>query len=453
MDSGRPVVADARACAGFPALDALASEAELRAWVDVIDTHSPNRSGDAEHDAYVDWLANRMTDATGVEPTVVRHAIDDRAIDGASLEVVAGGTTFDVPLAGPIPRTAFTDGVTLPLVYAPEPVSSPPVDRLLVRELPIGAIPADGLVSAAHFIHDPDGFLEDVLAPGARVQRPWMSGPIQNELRQLSAQGRTPGVIWLRTEAGPMVDGIWVQSSLLGFPSVMLAAPEASRLRTHLMEDDIASATLIVRGRDEALEARSLVFEVPGERGLLVVETHTDTLNAVQENGGAAMIALARWYAARPRACRPWTLRFELAAAHRSGLLGAIDARERATRDGAVGVLTFEHLGAREYVATPGGVEATGALELTALSLPAALDANSVKERVESRGVRAVIALPEGLGRFGEAKVFADTIPTAELISGPWIQNSPNAGPEAIDFEDMRAELGLLADLLLMWSP
>ena len=92
----------------------------------------------------------------------------------------------------------------------------------------------------------------------------------------------------------------------------------------------------------------------------MIVESHTDGMNAIWDNGPIAILALAEHFAALPKECRPRTLEFVFTTAHLYQQL------EPPTREGAAEqyaqelddeydegkvalVMALEHMGAREY--------------------------------------------------------------------------------------------------------
>ncbi|MEO1173784.1 MAG: hypothetical protein AAFX94_17310, partial [Myxococcota bacterium] len=173
---------------------------------------------------------------------------------------------------------------------------------------------------------------------------------------------------------------------------------------------------------------------------------------------------LLQSWIARPAHCNEVALRLELSAAHRNGLAGALSADQGAVElgDRLAAIISVEHLGAREYVVSEDGdgihrLESTGRLEPSALTFPSDRVelAEFMEQRAAKRQLDRMLFLDGGgsVGYFGESKVFAQRgRPAFELISGPWVQNSPRSGMEAIDFVDKRTKIGVLLDLVLAVS-
>jgi hypothetical protein len=102
----------------------------------------------------------------------------------------------------------------------------------------------------------------------------------------------------------------------------------------------------------------------------IVIDSHTDGTNAVEDNGPIAMVEMARYFAALPMECRPRTIELAFSTAHFYQRVA-----DPAVRDGGAEqlarqldgeydqgtvsvVLVLEHLGAIDYeqVARPDGV-------------------------------------------------------------------------------------------------
>jgi hypothetical protein len=235
-----------------------------------------------------------------------------------------------------------------------------------------------------------------------------------------------------------------------------------------------------IRARDVRSATRTVIATLPGvsdER--MVVESHTDGMNAIWDNGPIAILALARHFAALPRECRPRTLQFVFTTGHLyQHLMGTADRGGGAEQEarqldkdydtGSIAlVLALEHLGAKEYAAVPrsdGGpgreLKPTGRTELNTLFagespvLVRALDEQVVKHDLRRtfvlRGSDAPAAkIPPHNSFGGEGTEYQQhLIPTIALVTGPWTLYNPAFGMEAIDGELMRRQTLIFADLM-----
>ncbi|MEM6533855.1 MAG: hypothetical protein AAF654_14635 [Myxococcota bacterium] len=452
----------------IPSAEELVSLDELEELLTLVAQSSPNRSGDPKHAEYVDELEQRFT-ALGADVQSIPHALTDQVINEAKLIVTVGETTLDASVSS-IPRAGL-GRVEGPLVWVPNSWSDAPsvVDAVVVRPLPTLALSVDALLGEAWEVYDPNGSLAEQpeYRAGESFERPWLSSRVEPDLIEAESRGAL-GVVYTRPLAVDDVKDMWSQTALLDIPAVQIGQPQSTALTEALDGGTAARATLEVAGQRGPFDARSLRIDIPGpdpESPVVVVQTHTDSMNALQENGGPALFVLLRAWLERPPQCNRLALRLELSAAHRNGLAGALSADRAAMELGTrlAAVISVEHLGAREYTISndAGGVQTlrtTGRLEPTAFTFPSELvsAAERMRESVIERKLDRVLFLEGGgsAGYFGEAKVFAQRGRlTFELISGPWVQNSPQFGLEAIDLVDMRRKIGSLLDLLIALEP
>lgn len=189
-----------------------------------------------------------------------------------------------------------------------------------------------------------------------------------------------------------------------------------------------------------------VIATLPGKTNTtIVVATHTDRDTYVQENGPAALLTLARYFAAMPTEARLNTIQFAFAASHLAyqrdsdkTIARAIDATYE--NNSVSFVIAIEHLGTREiesYPATygsPGNVlRYTGRGESILWSVGPVTPAISAAVKIAkdrnlnntiiARGFPPANAsqVPEYSSFGGLGGYYHDAlIPTMALISGPW---------------------------------
>src|SRR4051812_49890109 len=78
-----------------------------------------------------------------------------------------------------------------------------------------------------------------------------------------------------------------------------------------------ASTRLMERASLKKVQTPSLQAGLPGgSPQRIVIDSHTDGTNAVEDNGPVAMVAMLRYFASLPVECRPRTLQFAFSTAH-----------------------------------------------------------------------------------------------------------------------------------------
>ena len=217
----------------------------------------------------------------------------------------------------------------------------------------------------------------------------------------------------------------------------------------------------------------------PGRRRV-VVETHSDGVNALWDNGSVPILAIARYFATLPRRCRPGPMEFVLTTAHLYQRLdghshGAGDelyARklDKAYDRGTVAlVLALEHLGAYQWDAVPrGGGQPGLTLRRTSQSEPSTTFVTespflvgTLERAIKRRNVERSLLLkgtaladdshvPPYCSFGGEGTPYMrHLIPTVGFIAAPWTLFDAGYGLEQIDFGLLRQQTLQFTDFLL----
>jgi hypothetical protein len=261
---------------------------------------------------------------------------------------------------------------------------------------------------------------------------------------------------------------------------MFLGADEGKRITDALHSGARPRARIVVRGGFRHVVTPTVLATLPGTSSQrIVIDSHTDGTNAVEDNGPVAMVAMARYFATLPRACRPRTLEFAFSTAHffqrvanpavRDG--GAEQLAERLDRDydkGSVSsVLVLEHLGARDYEAFPrthgpGGVlRPNGLRSIQFIGVtPSPSLVSAVDGVVRGYDMQRTIVLqgadapggtvPSHCSFGGEGSPFNHhLLPTIGVIAAPQFLYDPAFGLNAIDFGVTHSELLGFTDLVL----
>ena len=199
-----------------------------------------------------------------------------------------------------------------------------------------------------------------------------------------------------------------------------------------------------------------------------MVNSHTDGVTWVQENGPVGVLALARYLGGLPRACRNRDVEFALTSDHlgftNDGTFRYAQQLDHDFDQGTVAfVLSMEHLGTREIL--PTGPEHrlrfTGRSEPIVWSAPeespplvqasvAAVKRRKLDTVAVVKGTEAPVAgrVPEYCAQGGLGGNFnAHLLPTSSTITGPWSLWAPSFGARAVDFGRMRREVLAMSDV------
>ena len=479
-----PAPAPAGACpatveaAAFPSVD------ELHALLVEWNSFGLRSPGSDAHEAALDWLAAELAAVDGMvveedeyridrwQPTPVSSAETpqgtpsrDLAAAGA-LTVGPDGAAEEIPLIGAVPFTAptATGGTTAPLRYlGPDEAITPETagGRIIVRELPHTSLPYAAFELIAHHLTD------DMPTEGD-YDRPYLRR-IDEILIEAGIAGAA-GVVLVWDAPTDQLRGYWDPHTGTRFhvPAVYAGVDQLESLRA--LADAGAPATMAVRASWDTAPTRNLIATLPGaSRERIVVNSNTDSVTWVQENGVVAAIALARYLGGLPERCRPRDVQFALTTNHlgftTDGTFRYGPELDRGYDAGTVAfVMALEHLGSREILPSDGDgrLELTGLGEVFAWSAPAespALVEASV-EAVTRRGLDRTVVL-EGVGVPGEqvpaicsqgglgTNFHGLLIPTIAGISGPWSLWAPSFGEEAVDVDRLRDQTLAFGDVLL----
>ncbi|MEU5876330.1 hypothetical protein [Spirillospora sp. NPDC047279] len=436
-------------------------------WVEEMADLGPRFVGGTAHRRYLRMVERRL-ESYGLE--VRRHPVplDQWEARSWSLEVTdARGGAHTIPVAYHRPYSGETTrhGVRGELVdvkaglaadYAGKEVNG----RIVVADFAFPRIPFGAVFPLADHIHRPGQAAELAAEDYTRI---WQSTPARPSL-DLAKQNGAIAMIDVVDLVPEHARGQFSphQQPRAGLPALHLDKVQGRRLR-ELMAEGPVTATLTLRARTRSSTIDYLTAELPGNGslpGAVMVGTHTDGQNAIEENGVPAVLALAKYLTRLPRAGRPRDVVLVLSPNHMNSHQDSPDLRtwlERhpGIRDRLVASLVPEHLGALGWAenATTGEYGPTGRSEPAVIGTgnSAALTALVVDQVKRDDLGRTAVLKPFNGGLYGEATYpYQLGIPTATLISGPTylVQVSEDGALDRIDRDLMHRQTVFLAHLL-----
>jgi hypothetical protein len=386
-------------------------------------------TGSPAHNRLISWLEHRVSRLPHMSVRSERFAIQ-RWQPGPGF-LVSGGV---VPVAGAIPYSA-------PGLRSGELVHLP-------AGTPITTANARGKV---------------VLRDFPALDRGYLAEPLLDRDMVDAGTAGAAGVVIAFPFPHEQVRGYWDPHTGTHYrvPGVFIGSDAALKLK-------IGTRTTIgvLAGRSPAA-TRSLIATLPGlssER--IVLDTNTDGVGWVQENGTIALLALADHFARLPLRCRPRTLEFVFATGHLHRPAEGSEFRARALdADYDKGSVAFafvlEHLGTREFLPSAGSLRPTGASELAGWFAGSPVLARAAATALAGRAVDRTFVLPGSdvpvpgrappqcsFGGIG-THFHSHLIPTMAMISGPWTLWAPSFGAAAVDHERMRSQVLAAGDALL----
>src|SRR4051812_25929025 len=455
-----------------------ASARELRALTTKLAAFGLRSPGSTQHQRELAWLERELRAIPGVQvhsdpyqidrwqPTPKAHGRPGRDLARAGgLTVDVGGSPKDVGVSGAVPfsRPNGADGMGGPLVYpsADTPITAANAGgKVIVREVPPTSTPYAVFPAIAHYL-TPD------FPSSGNYERPYAS-PLDPTLIDAGKAGAA-GVVFLWDVPTAQVRGYWDPHSGTRFrvPAVYAGAPQAAAIKALAAQGDVAH--VVVRARWDTAPTRNLIGTLRGQsRERIVVNSHTDGVTWVQENGPVGVLALARYLGSLPGACRHRDVEFALTSDHlgftNDGTFRYAKQLDTDFDPGTVAfVLSMEPLGPREILPTgpahrlrfrgKGEPIVWSAPEESPPMVTASVDAVKRREldrTVVVKGTEAPVAgrVPEYCAQGGLGGNFnAHLLPTTSAITGPWSLWAPSFGARAVDVARMRREVLAVGDV------
>lgn len=357
----------------------LPSAAQFRRDVERMIDFGPRLPGYASHNAYCDWLEDEFVKAGLQLAPCDEYSYDRWQLEGYSLKVLDGPSPGPIRVAFPYVRSADTGphGLSAPLSYAQSDASgnivsgavAPGSIAVVDTPFPLSETLASVLVEALS-VYWP-GHTEQDFA-NIDFTRIW-AGPAIN-LASLEQMGAV-GVVLILTGSYPAVRGSFSphQAPTTPIPVFTVDRDAGVTLRDAAKSGRNARMRLDAPVRPSTM--RTITAILPGQSDeTIICTTHSDGQNAIEENGGVALLSLARHFASLPRGQRPQrTLVFAIWSAHMTDphFQPELDGWLRTHSDlaqRAVAGIAIEHLGCTEWLDDPVlGYHATGQNEFYAI--------------------------------------------------------------------------------------
>jgi hypothetical protein len=374
-------------------------------------------------------------------------------------------------------------GVSAPLVRIPDEekiTAANAAGRIVVRPAPAGNVPYYDffLPVVSWAVYDPQNtidptqsFFGDFINYNARVA----------DLRDAAAAG-AKGILFVKELPRAQLTDHYepYEGTPWHVPGVYLGADEGKQISDAMASGQPVSARLVLHAGYRPIDTPTIRATVAGQSSQrIVVDSHTDGTNAVEDNGPVAMVAMARYLARLPRACRPRNVEFVFPTAHfyqrlvdpyhRHGGAGVEAAQldSEYERGLVSSVLVLEHLGAIDYEQVPradGGpgqeLAANGLRAIQFIGItPSPSLVSTVTEVVSRYDMQRTILLqgadapgstvPSHCNFGGEGTPYNQhLLPTMGVISAPQSLYDPSFGLEGIDFNVMHGELLGYTELL-----
>jgi hypothetical protein len=362
---------------------------QMRQWHVDLDALGLRATGSAAHDVYIDSLHDRLVQA-GVKdvryedvemqrwtPTAWGLAIGDRPDALEPVEVSAyvpySGVT---PEGGVFGELAYLTAEQVSVIVNHRPGSEELIaglaGKIVVAETPVLPTVAGMFTQLAIDTYDRG----PTLLPTEPYRRSWISLVAPSLLETLEAVGGLGLVVITADSLLPKYRKIYgpYDAVLRETPGLYVDQPTGDRLRQAAAAGQ--SARLILDATLVPTKTRNVIGVIPGRSDeLVVLNSHTDGTNGLEDNGPDVIVDIAQYLARLPTESLPRSVMIMLSAGHFAGGNAIKDFLRRHADDGVLDrincVLTIEHLGLQEWVFNAEGeLEPTGRNELAALFTP-----------------------------------------------------------------------------------
>jgi hypothetical protein len=437
----------------------------LERWQRKLDGMGLRAPGNRANEANIDLLARRLDRAGVRELHTERVPIDRWTAHSHSLELLEGPETRQLPTTSPINYCGSTprQGISAPIAYV-EPDTTPPpgslAGKVALFELPLRLVPNPAFKAIAYEVYDPRNVLAD---DGTFAQ--WQPGQSRKTLDALEAAGAVAavGIVDLPRDAAS--GGIYPYDGVVRtIPGVFVGRGIGAKLRAAAARG--ASARVTVRAGSRRGQTRNLLGMIPGRsRELLILNSHTDGPNGIEDNGPNAIVAICQYLTRLPREALPRTILVSLTGAHFHASAGQDEFVARHRDDlipRTAAALVIEHLGALELRPGENGSTLTSdpaaglffAPETSALVNAAARAARRSRTdpTLIARPITDAPAAPDGHGFPAEGNSLwtEAAVPTANFITGPtYLFNAGRSTMDKFDARLMHRQTLALSQMLL----
>lgn len=446
-------------------LASLSSRTELRGKTDWLRALGPRETASPGHVRFVNWIAGELA-SLGLQVRRDSHKFDRWSVPAADTHCAlmvhnAAQGNLAIPVASAYPYSGRTGplGISAPLQFVRCPARwSGVAGKIAVIEVPHPSV-AVGLLldDVGHLPAGAGGF------PGS-YRHPVLSAKVFGpNLAAAKAAGAIGVVAVWQGATAAQVAGQYVPFDLpyRDIPAVWIAGEHSRQLLNNARQGSRATLTLdATLSPDSTVDTVWTVVEGDIASESILVVTHSDGVNAVEENGALATLELVRLFADGPRPKR--TLVFVFAGTHlripavtdRGQAMTAWLASHPEWWSGkgdavrAVAGLAVEHLGALVRPRDHPGEPVDAEVELIYATNATMQDVLGKSWTGRKKG-KALIARP-GLIHLGEGgPLHEEGIPAIALASVPeYLLKATTA--DVVDTDLMHEQIATVARALLL---
>jgi hypothetical protein len=440
LDGGKPSYDTSRDAAsvdgardGDVALDGLPTERGLFRLVNQMNALGPRFTGSPAHARYVQLLTSGLT-SLGL--TVERDTKSFLRWSANRWSLVVPSTNEQIPTTSYYPYSGETpaEGVTARLAYAGtarNPDYAGVRGKLVILDCPLDPVPLDTLfhVAAAYPPDAAGTFPKTATSPTEQL----LAAPALTGALAAGAVGAI--LVWTNVSDEEARDQyLPFAQPHQGLPALWVGNGAGARLKA-LAESQTEVTLTLIADVDPNATTDSIWATLPGlTNEIIVVNSHTDGTNAVDENGSVAVLAIATAFSLLPLWTRRRTVVFSLTSGQLAAGPGNAAAWIRDHGDlvaRTVAAVTIEHCGCMEWSDDTNGVyRATGRPEPGITMTPLGPEVRIFEAAMLGTANLRMFAMDSTNPYFGNgAAFFAAGIPTISYVPLPsYLFSAPQNG-------------------------
>jgi hypothetical protein len=333
----------------------------------------PKYTGNPAHVKFVDYLATNLQ-ACDLEVQRDHYTLPRWEARRCALDVhTASGASLKLPVTSYYPYSGETpaEGVTGEIAYlgtfqsiypdvtdhtrgsgSPKPAASPVFSQDLKNKIVFVECPVSP-TNMQEWFRVRGGDPVDITVSSALQRTHWGTVGVLTDFKKAGAIGVILG--WTNISDENAADQYAPFSRPhQGIPGIYIGRESTAKLK-HLA-DPGAKATLVLEADitpDSPTDTLYSLLPGASTEEIIMVQTHTDGPNASEENGGIAILALAKYFSKIPKAERKRTLMFVLTTGHFAlpyvGSIRAFIEKHPDLIKKTVASVTIEHVGSREW--------------------------------------------------------------------------------------------------------
>ncbi|TXI00253.1 MAG: hypothetical protein E6Q76_18690 [Rhizobium sp.] len=351
-------------------------------------------------------------------------------------------------------QSAIAGGVSLTQAIASANVAG----KIVMYDAPKIALPIGVFQALSVYVNNSSG----TMGPEVPYDRPFINqlvliGAINAALKAAGAAG----VIAVVDYPPAAADNAYVPFGGLAIPSVpgiYLDRYTGAALKQQIVDSGVTPLT--VKLTLDASESQATSYNVsgliPGACDTqILVSSHSDGPNSIEDNGPAAILSIADYFARAPASQRRRGLKIVFTGGHMVGSPGINAYIEKHQAELSAKVLTaieIEHLGAREWLELSPGVMALDGLP-EPLVLYAGLGSVQQDENITfaKNFDRSLVTIPLPFGE-GPAWASAAGLPKIQVITGPvYLLNGPlkEVSTEYTDYDLEQRQITAFIQMIL----